>query len=121
MLKFECRGKFLDHFSLIINDFPMQWFLSVLTENPAIRAMQIGLLGAALLSVYLVFFVTRDILLRTRVFWYQVSCIMLSALLPFFGFFLYLLIRPASTVRQREMEAMVKKLLKGHKASTVTP
>lgn len=90
----------------------MQFFLSILTENPAVRAMQFTLLGTAVVSVYLVFFVTRDILVRTRVFWYQVGCIVLAALLPVLGFFIYLLIRPASTVRQREVEQMLRQLLK---------
>lgn len=90
----------------------MQMFLSLLTDNPVIRAMQLSLLGAAVVAIYLVFFTTRDILLRTRSFLYQILCILLVAVLPVLGFFLYLLIRPATTVREREMEKMVKKLLK---------
>lgn len=88
------------------------WFLSLLTDNPAIRALQLTLLGIAIVAIYLVFYTTRDILLRTRSFWYQLVCILLVALLPVLGFFLYLLIRPASTVRQREMEALLKKVLR---------
>jgi hypothetical protein len=91
----------------------MQWFLSIITDNPAIRAMQVGLLISAVVSVYLVFYVTRDILVRTRSFGYQIVCILLSALLPILGFFIYLLIRPASTVRQRDTERMLKELLGG--------
>lgn len=90
----------------------MQIFLSLLTDNPMVRALQFALLGAAIVTVYLVFFTMRDILARTRSFIYQIVCILLVALLPVLGFFLYLLIRPASTVREREMERMLKIILK---------
>ena len=90
----------------------MQWFFSLLTDNPAIRAVQISLLGTAGVAIYLVFYATRDILLRTRSFFYQLGCILLVAIVPIAGFFLYLLIRPATTVREREMEKMLKKILR---------
>ena len=90
----------------------MSWFFSLLTDNPAIRAMQLSLLGTAIVDIYLVFFATRDILLRTRSFLYQLGCILLVAIVPIAGFFLYLLIRPATTVRERGMEKMLKKILK---------
>ncbi|NOS67005.1 MAG: PLDc_N domain-containing protein [Candidatus Peribacteraceae bacterium] len=90
----------------------MQMFLSLLTDNPVIRALQLTLLGAAVVAIYLVFFTTRDILLRTRSFAYQILCILLVAILPVVGFFLYVLIRPSTTIRERELDKMVKKLLK---------
>lgn len=90
----------------------MQFLPFILTDNPVIRALQISLLVAAVVAVYLVLFTTRDILLRTRSFIYQSMCILLVALLPVLGFFLYLLIRPATTVREREMERMIKKTIK---------
>lgn len=90
----------------------MSWFFSLLTDNPAIRALQLSLLGTAGVAIYLVFFATRDILLRTRSFVYQLACILLVAVLPVVGFFLYLLIRPATTIRERDMEKMLKKILK---------
>ncbi len=93
----------------------MSWLLSLLTDNPAIRALQLSLLGTAVVAVYLVFYATRDILIRTRSFAYQLVSIVLVAVLPVFGFFLYLLIRPASTVRERELEKMVKEVLGGKK------
>ncbi len=98
----------------------MQWFFSLLTDNPAIRMLQLSLLGVAVVAIYLVFYTTRDILLRTRSFTYQLLCILLVAVLPVLGFFLYLLIRPASTVREREMEKMLKKILK-KELSPLTP
>ena len=93
----------------------MQWFLSIFTDNPAIRLTQIMLLCGAVVSVYLVFYATRDILLRTKSFGYQVLCILLTAALPVLGFFLYLLIRPARTVKERETERMLKEFLSGRK------
>lgn len=87
-------------------------FLSLLTDNPMIRALQLSLLGAAVIAIYLVFYTTRDILLRTRSFTYQTLSILLVAVLPIVGFFLYLLIRPSSTIRERETDKMLKKILK---------
>ena len=90
----------------------MQLFLSLIADNPMIRMAQLSLLGGAVVAVYFVFFTTRDILLRTRSFLYQIGCILLVALLPILGFFLYLLVRPATTVREREVEKMLKKIVK---------
>ncbi|MSR87448.1 hypothetical protein EXS70_04765 [Candidatus Peribacteria bacterium] len=89
----------------------MQFFLSLITDNPAIRMVQLAVLGAAALAIYLVFYTTRDILLRTKSFLYQITSILLVAGFPIAGFLAYLLIRPASTVRQRDMEATLKKLV----------
>lgn len=97
----------------------MQIFLSLLTDNPMIRALQLSLLGAAAVAIYLVFFATRDILLRTRSFAYQIICILLVAVLPVIGFFLYLLIRPARTLKEREIEKLLKKVLKKEKEEIV--
>jgi hypothetical protein len=86
----------------------MAWFLSLLTDNPAIRMVQFSLLALAIVAIYLVFFATRDILLRTRSFAYQMGCILLVAALPIAGFFLYLLVRPATTIRERELEQLLR-------------
>lgn len=88
----------------------MQYVLSLFTEDPLFRSLQIGVVVLAILSVYLVFFVTRDIVIRTKSFLYQFVCIVLSVV-PIVGFLLYLLIRPASTVREREMEKMLREFL----------
>ena len=90
----------------------MQWFLSVIADNPAIRTVQVSLLSAALVDIYLIFFATRDILLRTKSFFYQLGCIILVAVLPIVGFFIYLLIRPATTIHERETTKLLKKILK---------
>lgn len=70
--------------------------------------MQTGIIGIAIVLVYLLLFTLRDILLRTRSFWYQFFCVLLVGCLPFIGFFVYLLIRPARTVKQRELETMLQ-------------
>ena len=89
----------------------MQQWLFFLSDNPVLRTMQLSLLSVGVVAVLLVCFTTRDILLRSRSFWYQLVSILLVATLPIVGFFLYLLIRPARTVKEREMEEMLKKLI----------
>ncbi len=85
-------------------------FLLFLSADPLLRAVQGGLLLIGAIVIFLVFFVTRDILLRTHSFWYMALCIVLTALLPGIGYFLYLLIRPARTIHEREQEALVRAL-----------
>ena len=80
-------------------------------ENPALRLSQGGLILFAVCILFLLFFALRDILLRTRSFWYQFLCIVIVALLPVIGFLIYLLIRPARTIRERELEAMILTLV----------
>ncbi|MBI3331516.1 hypothetical protein HYZ99_00980 [Candidatus Peregrinibacteria bacterium] len=81
------------------------------TDDPFVRWAQIGLIVAGFLAIFLVFFATRDIILRTRSFWYQCLAILLVALLPGVGFLLYLLIRPARTLAERDLERKVSELL----------
>ncbi|MDD5041333.1 MAG: hypothetical protein PHX87_03620 [Candidatus Peribacteraceae bacterium] len=85
-------------------------FLLFLSADPILRMMQGGLLFIGFVVIFLVFFVTRDILLRTHSFLYMTFCILLTALLPGVGFLLYLLIRPARTIREREQETLVLSL-----------
>lgn len=73
--------------------------------------MQIAMIALAVLVVYLILFVTRDIILRTHSFLYQVFSILLTAVLPILGFFLYLLIRPSTTIFERSLDQKVGLLL----------
>lgn len=82
-----------------------------LASDPSVLAMQIAMISLAFLVVYLILFVTRDIILRTHSFLYQVGCILLTALLPIVGFFLYLLIRPSTTLFERTLDHKVGLLL----------
>jgi hypothetical protein len=85
-------------------------FLLFLSADPLLRMMQGGLLLIGAIVIFLVFYVTRDILLRTHSFWYMAFSIVLTALLPGVGFLLYLLIRPPRTIRDREQDAFVHAL-----------
>ncbi|MDB4979221.1 MAG: hypothetical protein JWM56_1407 [Candidatus Peribacteria bacterium] len=80
---------------------------SFASSAPHINTMSTALLGAGILAVFLIFFTTRDILLRTQSFVYQFICILLVAIVPGIGFLLYLLIRPSRTVKQKELESLV--------------
>lgn len=86
------------------------WLL-FLADDPILRGMQVGMLLLGSIVIFLVFFTTRDILLRTHSFWYMFASIVLVALLPVVGFFLYLLIRPARTIKEREVEEMLQTLV----------
>jgi hypothetical protein len=81
------------------------------SSNPSVVLVQAVLLASGLLVVFFVLFATRDILLRTNSFLYQVVCIVLVAALPVAGFFIYLLIRPATTSSQRKMQADLDRLI----------
>jgi len=93
-------------------------WLVFLSDEPMLRILQIAMLVCGGLVVFLVFYTTRDILLRTRSFWYMLISIVLVAALPLFGFLIYLLIRPARTIREREVEEMLMQLTgrKSHQA-----
>lgn len=84
---------------------------SFLAADPGVLAMQFAMISLAFLVVYLILFVTRDIILRTHSFLYQVLCILMTALLPIVGFFIYLLIRPSSTIFERTLDHKVGLLL----------
>lgn len=83
-----------------------------LAEDPLLRIMQAGMLLAGTIAVFLVFYTTRDILLRSNSFLYMFISIVLVAFLPVLGFFIYLLIRPARTLKEKETEQLLRKCLK---------
>lgn len=85
-------------------------FSSFLSEDPSVATTQVGLMAMVVVVLFLLFYTLKDVLLRTHSFLYQCVCILLVAFLPFVGFLLYLLIRPARTVKQREMERMLRAL-----------
>lgn len=84
---------------------------SFLAADPGVLAVQVGMISIAFLVVYLILFVTRDIILRTHSFLYQVSCIILTAVLPIAGFLLYLLVRPSTTLFERSLDQKVGLML----------
>lgn len=87
------------------------WF-ELFAADSALRVMQLSLLGLAGVLIFFLFYATRDIILRTHSFLYQLLCIVVVALLPGLGFLLYLLMRPARTIKERELEKMMRALLK---------
>lgn len=89
--------------------FP-SFFSDIFAEDLTLRLVQGGLLILGVVVVFLLLFATRDILLRTRSFLYQLACILLVALLPGIGFLLYLLIRPARTLKERATEARLQRI-----------
>jgi hypothetical protein len=92
-------------------DFSLTPISQFFLDNPALRAAQSGLVVFGVIVLFLLFFALRDILLRTRSFWYQFLCIVIVTLLPIIGFLIYLLIRPARTIKEREMESMMLTLV----------
>jgi hypothetical protein len=91
----------------------MSPFTAFLSEDPNVAMTQAGLIALVVVVLFLLFYTLRDVVLRTRSFVYQCVCILLVALLPGLGFLLYLLIRPARTIKEREMEAMLQALTEG--------
>ncbi len=92
---------------------------SFFTADPALRLLQAGIIAGAFFLLFLLFWTLRDILLRTRSFAYQFVCVLVVALLPVVGFLLYLLIRPARTLKQRETDAMLRQILGVEEIETV--
>lgn len=93
-----------------LQQFAQPWFV-FLSEDPTLRLLQFGMLFAGVIVIFLVFFTTRDILLRTHSFWIMFFSIVLVAFLPVVGFFLYLLIRPARTIKEREIEELLLRII----------
>lgn len=82
----------------------MQTFFALF---PNLDANQITVYATAFVLLYCLFFVMRDIFLRTDSTVYQIFCILLAAALPIIGFLLYFLIRPARTIKQRQTDAIL--------------
>lgn len=97
-------------FVSLLQQFIEPWLI-FLAEDPALRILQGTMLLVGLIVIFLVFFTTRDILLRTHSFWYMFISILLVAALPIVGFLLYLLIRPARTIKERDLEMLLLELL----------
>ena len=95
--------------------------LQVLLADGPLLALQGGLLLCGLLIVFLVAFVTRDILLRSDSLLAQLSAILITAIVLNEGFLLYLLFRPSNTLRERALEQKMDVLferMKEHKKNT---
>jgi hypothetical protein len=93
-----------------LRDFA-QPLLHFLADDPALLMLQGAMVAASFLAIYLIFLVTRDVLLRTHSLPFMVFSILLVALVPFVGFLLYLLIRPPSTLLERDRDRMLQEIL----------
>lgn len=100
-----------------LQQFAQPW-LVFMAQDPALRILQGVMLLLGLIVIFLVFYTTRDILLRTHSFLYMFLSIVVVAGLPIVGFFLYILIRPARTIKERELEMMMVELLADRRTST---
>ncbi len=82
-------------------------FLPLLSQyfstNPSVLLMQIATILVAAIVIFLVLFGAKDILSRTDSFLAQIFCVLLIALLPLIGFFLYLLLRPSTRTIERKI------------------
>ena len=85
--------------------------LGVLSDDPAARVFQLSVLGLGVFSVYLLFYTTRDVLIRSSSIPLQLFSIFLVALLPVVGFFLYLLFRPSQTIAERGVMHLLRILV----------
>jgi amino acid permease len=91
------------------------------TDDPILRASQAGIVLAFIVLLFLLFWTLRDIILRTRSFSYQFGCVLLVAAVPVVGFLLYLLIRPARTLKERETDDMLRRLTGEQNAAILEP
>ncbi|OGJ59372.1 hypothetical protein A2881_05250 [Candidatus Peribacteria bacterium RIFCSPHIGHO2_01_FULL_55_13] len=96
--------------SPVLQQFLEPWLL-ILADDPVLRGLQAGLLFLGVIVIFLVFYATRDILLRTRSFPAMLASILLVAFLPFVGFFIYLLVRPVRTIVERDTARKIDEIL----------
>lgn len=89
-----------------------QTVLSVLADDPSVLLLQTGVLSAAAVLLFILFWTVRDALLRSRSFGFHLFALLVVTVLPLFGFLVYLLVRPIVTLREREMEKILRSLEK---------
>ena len=106
-------------FSLFSFPPTLDKLLGIVSDDPMTRVFQFSVLCLGVLAVYLLFYVTRDILLRSASIPLQLFSIFLVALFPVGGFFLYLLFRPARTIADREMMRILSELSRSVRSETL--
>ncbi|GEM_PF-3578326 len=90
--------------------FALSSLLNGASSDPFLLGSQILIVMVAVLLLFFLFYALRDILQRSHSLIYQFCSIVLVAVFPVVGFFLYLLIRPARTVVQRQTDRRVEDL-----------
>ena len=102
----------INYFNELFNSaksFAEPWIM-FLAEDPVLPAGQFALAFFGAVAVFLVFYTTRDAILRSNSFIFMLFSILLAAILPVLGFLIYLLIRPPRTIKEKEIESMLKEL-----------
>jgi NADH:ubiquinone oxidoreductase subunit 6 (subunit J) len=89
----------------------VQSLLFFLSDDPALRLLQVVLLALSITIVFLVFWTVRDVLQRCDAFWQQLLWVVLVAFVPLVGFLLYVLLRPTTTRWQRRQTHLLRELL----------
>ncbi len=82
-------------------------FQGLFAGDPAVQLLQAVVLSVAAVLIFLLFWTLKDAILRSKSFWFQLLSIALVTLLPLFGWLAYLLIRPAQTLKEKEMERLL--------------
>lgn len=93
-----------------VQSFLEPWLL-FLSQDPTLRQLQLEMLALGVVVIFLVFFVTRDVLHRTHSFLAMFLSILLTAGLPVIGFFLYMLLRPTRTIAEKEDTEMLREII----------
>lgn len=96
----------MDPISLLVENFS-----ALASVDSPVFVVQLFMVSAGAILIFFVLFATRDILLRTHSFLYQIVCILIVAALPVLGFLLYLLIRPSTTCRERTLDETIAQIL----------
>lgn len=85
---------------------------SLFATEPLLRLVQGGLLALGLLEMFILFWTTRDVMLRSESLLFQFFSLAMVAVLPVVGLLFYLLIRPSRTLREKALEQMLAELLR---------
>ena len=93
-----------------VQSFLEPWLL-LLSQDPTLRQLQLEMLVLGVIVIFLVFYVTRDVLHRTHSFPAMFLSILLTAGLPVIGFFLYMLLRPARTIAEKDDTEMLREII----------
>lgn len=96
----------------------MQAFLTFIesiilpSQNPVFTVQMLVLSAVALVLIFLIFYTTKDVFVRSDSFVFMLFSLLLVVLFPVVGFLLYLLIRPAQTKKERQLFAELRALHK---------
>lgn len=99
----------MSYFLSQLQAFLDPWLL-FLADDPALRLLQGGMLFLGIIVIFLVFYTTRDVLLRSQSLLFMAFSIVLVALVPVIGFLLYVLVRPSKTLAEKDLVYALEEL-----------